>query len=192
MENFDEAKNSNYYVCGMQPFDADDPMYGVIVAREGLEYHNHMEFEYYNNPKIFTSSFNAKLCAYCAGSSGADGFIDEELNVVWKSVLPVCQEGCAHGALPIARSRRRNGAQIENRAQRCHLTTTASQARDDVNTIAVTEAIEEDAVPLTTVATTTIPTATRVLRRGRQPREPTSGTTTPRTRKTLRPSTRRG
>ena len=28
IENFDEAQNSDYYVCGMQPFDADDPMYG--------------------------------------------------------------------------------------------------------------------------------------------------------------------
>ncbi len=66
MEKFDEAQESDYYVCGMQPFDVDDPMYGVILAREGLECHHHVEYEYYNNPKILTSSFNAKLCAYCA------------------------------------------------------------------------------------------------------------------------------
>jgi hypothetical protein len=82
MEKFDEAQNNDYYVCGMQPFDADDPMYEMILAREGLECHHHVEFEYYKNPKIITSSFNAKLCAYCAGSSGSDGFVDEELNVV--------------------------------------------------------------------------------------------------------------
>ncbi len=90
MENFDEAQNSDYCVCGMHPFDADDLMYGVILAREGLECHHHVEFEYYNNPKILTSSFNAKVCAYCAGSFGADGFVDEELNVVWKSACVAC------------------------------------------------------------------------------------------------------
>ena len=109
MEKIDEAQNSDYYVYGIQPFDVDDPMYGVILAREGLEWHHHVEFEYYNNPKILTSSFNAKNCAYCAGSTGADGFVDEELNVVWKSVLHVCQECRANGALPIAVSRSRNG-----------------------------------------------------------------------------------
>jgi hypothetical protein len=46
MGNFDEIQNSDYYVCGVQPFDADDPMYGVIIAREGLECHHHVEFEY--------------------------------------------------------------------------------------------------------------------------------------------------
>ena len=66
MEKFDEFQNSDYYVCGMQPFDADDPMYGVIIAHEGLECHHHVEFEYYNNPKILTSSFNAKnVCPLC-------------------------------------------------------------------------------------------------------------------------------
>ena len=36
MQKLDEAQNSQYYMCGMQPLDADDLMYGVIVAREGL------------------------------------------------------------------------------------------------------------------------------------------------------------
>jgi len=138
IENFDEAQNSKFYVCGMQPFDVDDPMYGVILAREGLECHHHAEFEYYKNPKILTYSFNAKLCAYCAGSSGADGFIDEELIILWKSVLPVCQECRAAGALPIARSRTRNGALIDNRAKCRRLTSIASQARAGVvDTVAV-------------------------------------------------------
>ena len=44
MQKFEEAQVSDVYVCGMQPFDADDLMYGVIVAREGLECHHHMEF----------------------------------------------------------------------------------------------------------------------------------------------------
>ena len=38
----DEVQNSEYYVCGMQPFDADDPMHGVILARKGLECHHHV------------------------------------------------------------------------------------------------------------------------------------------------------
>ena len=95
-------------------------------------------------------------------------------------------------ALPIARSRRRNGAHIDKRPQRRRFTTTSSQAHDDVDTVAVTKAIEEDAVPPTTTSTTTIPVATRVLRRGRQPREPNSGIAAPRTRKTRRPSARLG
>jgi hypothetical protein len=133
------------------------------------ECHHHVEFEYYNNPKILKSSFNAKLCAYC---TGADGFVDEELNVVWKSVLPVCQECRASGALPIARSRRGNGVHNAQRAQRRRLTALASQAR----TAAVTEAIEEDAILSTTAATTTTttPAATRLRWRGREPREPSS------------------
>ncbi len=74
----------------MQPFDADDDlMHGVIVTREGLEYHHPVEFEYYNNSKLTTSWFDAKLCAYCAGSSGAKVFLDEFLTIEWKSVLPI-------------------------------------------------------------------------------------------------------
>ena len=82
MEKLEEAQNSEHYVCGIHPFDVDDRIYVVILAREGLECHHHVEFEYCNNPKIPTSSFNAKLSTYCAGSSGADEFVDEELNVV--------------------------------------------------------------------------------------------------------------
>ena len=111
MQKFEEAQASDVYVCGMQPFDADDLMYGVIVAREGLECHHHMEFEYYNNPKILTSRFTATLLgAYCAGSSREEGFVDEHLCIERKSMLLVCQPCRTKGALPIARSKRRNGA----------------------------------------------------------------------------------
>ncbi len=102
-------------------------------------------------------------------------------------MLPVCQECRAHGALPIVRSRRRNGAHIDKRAQRRRIIATASQVRDDVDTVAVTYAIGEDAVPPITAATTT-----HLLRRGRKPREPNSGIVAPRNRKTRRPDTRRG
>jgi hypothetical protein len=52
---FDEAQSSDIFVCRMQPFDVDDLIYEVIIAREGLECQHPMEFEYYNNPKIHTS-----------------------------------------------------------------------------------------------------------------------------------------
>ncbi len=76
-------------MCGMQPFDADDLMHGVIVTREGLECHHPVEFEYYSNTKASTSWFDATLCAYCAGSSGAKGFLDDHLSIEWKSVPPI-------------------------------------------------------------------------------------------------------
>jgi len=109
------------YVYSMQPFDADDLMYGVILARDGFECHHPMEFEYYNTPKMVTTWFNANLCAYCAGSSGAQGIIDEHLSVEWKSVLPVCQPCYAKGYLPLARTRRRNGGANVRRAQRARV-----------------------------------------------------------------------
>ena len=48
MERLEEAQNNDVYVCGMLAFDVDHPMRGVIIAREGLESHHPMEFEYYN------------------------------------------------------------------------------------------------------------------------------------------------
>ena len=109
MQKFDEAQSREYYVCGMRPFDAHDLMYGVIVAREGFGGHHHIEFGVYNNIKILTSDiFNSKLCAYYAGAIGANGNIGEKLRLVWKSVLHVCQQYRASGALPIARTKRMN------------------------------------------------------------------------------------
>ncbi len=50
------------------------------------------------------------MCAYCAGSSRLDGFVDAHLREQWKSLLPVCLECRDAGALPLARTRKRNGA----------------------------------------------------------------------------------
>jgi len=63
------------------------------------------------------------LGCYCAGSSGAKESIDEVLTIEWKSILPVCQQCCANGALPPARTKRRNGASNGRRASRARLTT---------------------------------------------------------------------
>jgi hypothetical protein len=107
----------------MQPFDADDIMHGVIVTREGLlECHHPVEFEYYGNPKLTASWFDASLCAYCAGSSGAKGFIDDHVSIEWKSVLPVCEVSRVDSALPLARIKRRNREAIARRAERYRLT----------------------------------------------------------------------
>jgi len=178
MQKFDEAQNSQYYACGMQPFDVDDLIYGVIVAREGLECHHHIQFEYYNNPNILTYLFNANLCACCAGASEATGVIDERVSLVWKIVLPICQQCHSSGALPIVRSRIRNGAGSEQRVQRPRLTTHASQAPGESYT-----------TPFTMSLTTT-PTPTRVTRRGRRAHEPNQDIVAPSARNTRRPSLR--
>ena len=79
-------------------------------------------------------------------------------------MLHACQECRANDAVPIARSRRRSGVHIGKRAQRRRLTAPASQTRDHIDIVAVTQAIGEDAVLPNTAATTT-----HMLRRGRQP-----------------------
>jgi hypothetical protein len=103
-------------VCGIQPFDADHLMPWVIVTREGLECPHPVEFEYYS--KAEASWFDATCGAYCAGSSGAKEFVDDNLSIEWKSVLPICQDYRANGALPLAWTKRRNGAINGHRAQR--------------------------------------------------------------------------
>jgi hypothetical protein len=69
------------------------------------------------------SWFNAKLCDYCACASRNEGLIDEDLTLLWKTVLPLCQECRAGGAAPLPRSRRINGGNTERRAQRYRLET---------------------------------------------------------------------
>jgi hypothetical protein len=72
--------------------------------------------------KIVASWFHASLCAYCAGSSGSDGFVDEDLTREGKSVLSICTSTCrVDGALPLARTRKRNGAANERCVHRARL-----------------------------------------------------------------------
>ena len=77
-----------------------------------------MEFEDYNNPKATASWFDGAMCAYCADSSVAKGYVDEHLAAEWKSVLPICQNCRTYGAIPLARTKRRNGTAHAQRAQR--------------------------------------------------------------------------
>ena len=48
-----------------------------------------MEVEYYTHNKQKAAWFDEHLCAYCAGVNGDEGFVDKELEVEWKSFLPV-------------------------------------------------------------------------------------------------------
>ena len=105
MQKLEEAQESDLFVCGMNPFDVDDLMHGMIVTRDGLECYYPMEFEYYKL-KLFAPWFKSNLCAYCAGASGSDGLIDEDLTPFWKNVLLVCQEYRVGGVAPLARTRR--------------------------------------------------------------------------------------
>jgi hypothetical protein len=120
MQNFEEAQENEIYVCGMQTFDALDTMHGVIITRNGLECHQPMEFDYYQ-AKVVAAWFNDHLCAYCAGSPRTEGYIDERSTQEWRSVLPVCPSCRAGGALPIARTKRRNGDAIQRSGRRAHL-----------------------------------------------------------------------
>jgi len=146
---------------GMHPFDTDNLMHGVIVTREGLEFHHPVEFEYYNNPKKATSWFDGALCAYCAGSSGANGFVDEHLIIEWKSVLHICQVCRADDAIPLARTKRRNGTTNAQRAQRdrcrCFGADVSQARRDDVTPMEVTDK-----------PSTTTSRAPRTTKRGRR------------------------
>ncbi len=45
VEKFECAETNALFVCGMQPFDADDLMHGLIVTREALECPHPVEFE---------------------------------------------------------------------------------------------------------------------------------------------------
>ena len=79
---------------------------------------------------MFFSAYKRNLCAYCVGSSGAEGTIDEHLSIEWKHVyIPVCRLCRASGALPLARSRTRNGVATERRTQRTRLV--SSDAHQD-------------------------------------------------------------
>ena len=72
--------------------------------------------------------FKAAMCAYCASSFGLDGFVDAPLRDQWKALLPVCQECRDAGALPLARTRKRNSVA---RARRSETVRLAKEARAD-------------------------------------------------------------
>ncbi len=122
-------------------YDADDLMYGLLVARDGLEYHHPVEFEYYSNPKL-AAALASKLCIYVyrVGSSRAEGFVNEDLNLEWKSVLPMyldCRGACA---LPLARIKRRNGDGNEHRSHRARLAASVARQASHEEVIAPVDA----------------------------------------------------
>ena len=96
---------------GMQPFDPDHPMHGVIVTRDNITCSTTMERDFYNNPRGLESWRDPTLCAHFAGIHGIEGIVDETLFVQYKTVLPLCEVCQAEGALSsIVRTKRKNGA----------------------------------------------------------------------------------
>ena len=45
MQQLEAASENPLYVCGMQPLEPDNPMHKLIIARDGLECHDLVEFE---------------------------------------------------------------------------------------------------------------------------------------------------
>ena len=82
----------------------------------------------------------------------------------WKSVLLVCRQCRADGLLPLARTKRRNGAAIARRAQRVRLTTPTPQA--DVE--GVVSPVEESDIP------PSMPVIVPWIRKGRSRAGPSS------------------
>ena len=89
----------------------------------------------YSNPKPTASWFDGSLYVYCSGSSGASEFVDDHLSIEWKSLLPIYQDCRAHDALPLARTKRSNGAVNVHRAQHNRLTADDPRAHVDIVTL---------------------------------------------------------
>ena len=118
LDQLDVASHRDLYMCGMQPFDPDHPMYGVIVTRDGITCSATVEPEFYNNPRASEPWRDPALCAYCAGIHGVEGVVDETLLVQYKTVLPLCEVCQAEGALSIVRTKRKNGNATAMQAQK--------------------------------------------------------------------------
>ncbi len=50
MEQLEVAMGDLVYNCGMQPLELDNPMHKLIIARDDLKCHDHVEFNYYSHP----------------------------------------------------------------------------------------------------------------------------------------------
>ena len=109
IQKFERAQESENYVCGMQPLDADDHIYGVIVTLDGRECYRPIEFDYYL-AKVMAAWFKANSCAYYAGSSGTEGFVDWHCLIVSGKVCYLFAQRVElmARALPIAHRKRRN------------------------------------------------------------------------------------
>ena len=70
----------------MQPFDSSDhPMHGVIVTWDGITCASTLEPEFYSNVKSSEPWRDPTMCAYCAGSHGFEGTIDEDLYIEYST-----------------------------------------------------------------------------------------------------------
>jgi hypothetical protein len=57
------------HICGMQPLEPDNLKHIIIIARDGLECHDHVEFDYYTYFYQNEEWYKAAMCAYCVSSS---------------------------------------------------------------------------------------------------------------------------
>eukprot|EP00873_Tetraselmis_striata_P001580 jgi/Tetstr1/421844/TSEL_012744.t1 len=70
LQNFHAAAEHNSFLCGMQPFDDDHPLHGVLVTRSNITCGSPVEFEYYSTQTKRATWFDATTCAWCAGVHG--------------------------------------------------------------------------------------------------------------------------
>ena len=112
------------------------------------------------------------MCAYCAGSIGLDGFVEYNLREQWKSLLPVCKTCRDAGALPLARTSKRNGSAGGRQAVAARL---AEEVRADQQ---VPVELAEGISPYSSRQVANHPVAAQrrqVRRRNKRPLAPTPG-----------------
>eukprot|EP00873_Tetraselmis_striata_P025310 jgi/Tetstr1/445574/TSEL_033347.t2 len=63
LQNFHAAAEHNSFLCGMQPFDDDHPLHGVLVTRSNITCGSPVEFEYYSTQTERATWFDATTCA---------------------------------------------------------------------------------------------------------------------------------
>mmetsp|Transcript_34456 Transcript_34456/g.88127 ORF Transcript_34456/g.88127 Transcript_34456/m.88127 type:complete len:256 (+) Transcript_34456:1853-2620(+) len=117
MQNFHAAAEHNSFLCGMQPFDDDHPLHGVLVTRSNITCGSPVEFEYYSTQTKRATWFDATTCAWCAGVHG-EGTISQILQDLWHTVLPLCEYCKSQVAKPLVRAQRRMAAEREEASRK--------------------------------------------------------------------------
>jgi len=105
------------FLCGMQPFDDDHPLHGVLVTRSNITCGSPVEFEYYSTQTKRATWFDATTCAWCAGVHG-EGTISQILQDLWHTVLPLCEYCKSQVAKPLVRAQRRMAAEREEASRK--------------------------------------------------------------------------
>eukprot|EP00873_Tetraselmis_striata_P001254 jgi/Tetstr1/421518/TSEL_012465.t1 len=64
LQNFHAAAEHNSFLSGMQPFDDNHPLHGVLVTRSNITCGSLVEFEYYSTQTKRATWFDANTCAW--------------------------------------------------------------------------------------------------------------------------------